>query len=80
MSGFDVNRSDKDQISVLYLSGFLIGICEPMHTCVEQFTMLKFKGLFAQGIPGLILFITGLTIFFKFLNKYPKAAEELKNA
>jgi hypothetical protein len=54
----------------LFVIGALFAICEPIYTMLQEFTNVTHIGIFAFGIPGLILLIMGLVILKKFIRKY----------
>ena len=54
----------------LFIIGAIFAIGEPIYTILQEFTNVKLIGLYAFGIPGLILLIMGISILKKFISKY----------
>jgi len=54
-----------------YLLGLIVGMSEPLYMLLNHFTHIKYIGVIAYGIPGVLLIILGTVILKRFLNKYP---------
>lgn len=54
-----------------YLLGLIVGMSEPIYMLLTNFTQIKYVGVFAYGIPAVLLFIVGTIVFKRFLKKYP---------
>jgi hypothetical protein len=54
-----------------YLLGLIVGMSEPLSMLLKYFTPIKYVGVFAFGIPAVLLFIVGTIVFKRFIKKYP---------
>jgi len=54
-----------------YLLCLIVGMSEPLYMLLKHFTHIKYIGVIAYGIPGVLLIILGTVVLKRFLNKYP---------
>lgn len=60
-----------------FLLGIIVGMSEPLYMLLKHFTHIKYIGVIAYGIPGVLLIILGTVVLKRFVKKYPlpKAGE-----
>ncbi len=54
----------------LFVIGALFAIGEPIYTILQELTNTRLIGLYAYGIPGLLLLIMGIFLLKKFIIEY----------
>lgn len=54
-----------------YLLGLIVGMSEPLYMLLKHFTYIKYIGVIAYGIPGVLLIILGTVLLKRFVKKYP---------
>lgn len=66
-------------VNRFYLLGLLVGLSEPLLLVFSRFTQTGNPGLFAYGIPALLLCISGILTLNRFMEEYPlyKEAQSL---
>lgn len=53
-----------------FLLGIIVGLSEPLYVFARHHTNIKYVGLIAYGIPGVLLFILGAVVLRRFLKTH----------
>ena len=64
----------------LYIVAILLGIGEPLHFVLSQYTNIAQIALYKNGIPAIIILAMGLSACCAFVKKYPRDMKGLDNA
>lgn len=53
------------------LLGVFVAVSEPLYMIFDFYTASENPGLYAYGIPAMLLLVSGITMLLRFLRKYP---------